>query len=87
MIGIWDLGFFLGFFLVTVGAVYFHWATATHGVRRRGSVGANYWGCYDTAKKAKTQSEGQGRFKLPKPSNHASTINIGKAPPGCAGKR
>ena len=35
MIGIWDLGFFLGFFLVTVGAVYFHWATATHGVRRR----------------------------------------------------
>ena len=28
MIGIFDLAFFLGFFLLTVGAVYFHWLTA-----------------------------------------------------------
>lgn len=83
MIGIYDLGFFLGFFLVTIGAIYFHWVTATHGIRRRGSVGANYWGCYETAKKVKPQ----GRFKLPKPSDSAAFTTIGKAQPGCGAKR
>ncbi len=83
MIGIFDLAFFLGFFLLTVGAVYFHWLTAPHGVRRRGSVGANYWGTYAEAQKVKPP----GSFKLPKPSNNLSSTTIGKTPPGSGGGR
>ncbi len=82
-IGIWDFGFFFVIFLIGILATYFHWTHAMHAIRRRGSVGANYWGNYASSK----QGKDEGKFKLPKPSNKALTCVSGKAQSGCGARR
>ncbi|MBK7748018.1 MAG: hypothetical protein IPP57_19880 [Candidatus Obscuribacter sp.] len=54
-----------------------------HAIRRRGSVGANYWGNYASSK----QGKDEGKFKLPKPSSKALTCVSGKAQSGCGARR